>query len=168
MLEVLLRLDTLLQSITNRENVGDHAAKHWAGLVDSYYFSRWNIFFQYVTTNVFNVSPVNQSPFEAARITLDTTWNYEAGPFPTKPGGDPFTVTQELVSKYADVPTSSNYKISLDMISWLDWMHHGRMTFTKFTSSVTQTLHVSGTIPMVASRTLPLVVFNQPKELRSS
>ena len=113
MLEVLLMLDSLLQSNTNRGNVGDHAAKHWAGLVDSYYFSRWNIFFQYVTTNVFNGSPVNQSAFEGARITLDATWNYEVGPFPTKPCGDPFTVTQELVSKYADVPTSSNYKSSL-------------------------------------------------------
>ena len=81
MLEVLLMLDSLLQSNTNRGNVGDHAAKHWAGLVDSYYFSRWNIFFQYVTTNVFNGSPVNQSAFEGARITLDATWNYEWVPF---------------------------------------------------------------------------------------
>ena len=53
MLEVLLRLDSLLQSNTNRDNVGDHATKHWAGLVDSYSFSCWNVFFQYVTTNVF-------------------------------------------------------------------------------------------------------------------
>ena len=68
-----------------------------------------------MTTNVFNGSPVNQSAFEAARITLDATWNYEVGPFPTKPCGDPFTVTQELVSKYADVPASSNYKSFTDV-----------------------------------------------------
>ncbi len=74
------------------KNHVDHAAKHWAGLVDSYFFSLWNIFFQYVTTNVFNGSPVNQSAFEAGRITLDATWNYEVGPFPTKPCGDPFTI----------------------------------------------------------------------------
>ena len=36
------------------------------------------------------------------------------------------------------------------------------------TSSVTQTLHVLGTIPRVVSRTQPLVVFNHPKELCSS
>ena len=51
------------------------------------------------------------------------------------------------------------------MISWLAWMRGGRMTFTKFTSSVTQTLHVLGTIPRVASTTQPLVIFNQPKEV---
>ena len=49
-LEVLLRLNSSLQSNTNRDNVGDHAAKHWAGLVDSYFFRLWNIFFHYVTT----------------------------------------------------------------------------------------------------------------------
>ena len=38
-------------------------------------------------------SPVNQSAFAAAKITLDVTWNYEVGPFPTKPCGDPsFTI----------------------------------------------------------------------------
>ena len=153
MLEVLLRLDSLLQSNTNFllghwiadarasvsgesedvqdqyefnarnqvtmwgyvDNVGDYAAKHWAGLVNSYYFSRWNLFFQHVTTNVFNGSPVNQSAFETARISFETTWNYDVGPFPTKPCGDPFTITQELVSKYADVPTSSNYKSFTDV-----------------------------------------------------
>ncbi len=40
---LLLRLDSLLQSNTNRDNVGDHVAKHWASLVDIYFFSLWNI-----------------------------------------------------------------------------------------------------------------------------
>ena len=75
-----------------RDSVGDYAAKHWAGLVNSYYVLQLlESFFPYVTTNVSNGSPVNQSC------------------------GDPFTITQELVSKYADVPTSGNYKSFTDV-----------------------------------------------------
>ena len=40
---LLLRFDSLLQSNTNRDNVGDHVAKHWASVVDIYFFSLWNI-----------------------------------------------------------------------------------------------------------------------------
>ena len=70
------------------ENIDDYASKHWSGLVEDYYSSRWKLLTSMVIAAVTSHQQFNQSAYDDARFQLEQQWSYNIKAYPTNPQGD--------------------------------------------------------------------------------
>lgn len=81
----------------------DYAAKQWSGLLNSFYESRWKIFFHYVDSCMENNTPLNMPDINKHIVSWEWTWVKSDTPYRTTPIGNPVTVSEVMYRKYAPI-----------------------------------------------------------------
>lgn len=82
-------------------NINDYACKDWSGLVSGYYMQRWDLFLNYVLTQLAKGEPVITSDYDTKLLALEQKFNQlRTNHFPTEPQGDPVLTTKMLLELY--------------------------------------------------------------------
>ena len=79
---------------------GDYAAKHWAGLVDTYYAHRWELFLEAAAADLAKGVPFNATAFDQEALVFEQSWQTAHHEYTTVPIGDSIAVAKEMVQKY--------------------------------------------------------------------
>lgn len=99
-----------------KQNIEDYAAKEWAGLISSYYATRWKLFLRLVNQYITSNEPFNINVYNELRFVTERTWGEKIQAFPTKPTGDTIDVAKKILAKYfrEDNYVSNNYTLQVD------------------------------------------------------
>jgi len=82
--------------------ISDYAAKHWAGLVGTYYGQRWALLFAAMRTAVLTGEPYNQAALDAAIFSFEKAWGNRTGERPpaVASGASPVALAAASVAAY--------------------------------------------------------------------
>lgn len=60
-----------------RAENNDYAAKHWSGLIISYYFPRWKLFLKKLELSLINQEEFDETQYEKEIFAFEYKWNYD-------------------------------------------------------------------------------------------
>lgn len=81
-------------------NILDYGNKEWGGLLGSYYFSRWQLFTNYLQDCVVNHTKFDPKVFDGMSLQLESNWTFATDLYPTVPHGDSVSLSSSLYEKY--------------------------------------------------------------------
>jgi alpha-N-acetylglucosaminidase len=90
--------------------INDYAAKNgWAGLVSTYYATRWDMLFAAMATATVSGVPFDQGSLDAALLAFEKEWGTRTDERPNTvaSGASPITLAQATVSAYATFDASA-------------------------------------------------------------
>lgn len=86
-------------------SINDYAAKHWQGLVGSYYLPRWQLQSQFVLQSLASRTQANWYQFQEQHLQLEQAFTYQTtadASFPSQPSGEScLDVAAALIDDYA-------------------------------------------------------------------
>ena len=96
--------------------IRDYANKNWAGLLNSFYSNRWDMFSTFLSDSLQSDVPYNDTAFISRLLPFEEKWNLDSKEFPTEPIGDAFEVSRQLLSKYQNVFESESFKKHIETV----------------------------------------------------
>ena len=100
----------LLTTWTSRDNITDYANRQWAGLVGTFYFSRWQTWLEALQSSLASGEAINVDAIRARIRDGELAWTARHDPYPTEPSGETLAVSRRLFEKYsadASAPVSA-------------------------------------------------------------
>ena len=79
----------------------DYANRDWNGLISTYYYPRWERFFDALAQALESGSEFDQQAFNAASAPLEWAWISDGRSYPSSPSGRPFKLCKKLYAKYS-------------------------------------------------------------------
>ncbi|SPQ93671.1 Alpha-N-acetylglucosaminidase [Plasmodiophora brassicae] len=84
-----------------RAEIADYASKDWAGLMESYYRPRWQLFFDMAVQSLEQRTQFDRSDYLHYAYRHELNWQHASDEFPTEPTGDTVEISRHLFHKYA-------------------------------------------------------------------
>ncbi|XP_065187181.1 alpha-N-acetylglucosaminidase-like [Sycon ciliatum] len=111
--------------------INDYAEKHWAGLVGTYYYGRWNLWQKTLQTAVDTGVAVDVPRFQSTLLAWEQSWCQANGSYTTVPAPGAVSLSQRLLSTWATASTSGKYeRVNNTNVIGFD-IHAGRALLSK-------------------------------------
>jgi alpha-N-acetylglucosaminidase len=91
----------LLTTWTSHDNITDYANRQWAGLVGTFYSSRWQTWLEALQTSLASGGTFDVDAVRARIRDGELAWTARHDPYPTEPSGETLAVSRRLLGKYS-------------------------------------------------------------------
>ena len=91
----------LITTWTREDNVTDYANRQWAGLVGTFYFSRWQTWLDALQSTLAAGQAIDVEATRARIRAGELAWTRGHDPYPVEPRGDVIEVSRRLLEKYS-------------------------------------------------------------------
>lgn len=81
----------------------EYARKEWSGLIRGFYLPRWERYLRELESAMNGRATRNDSLFTEQIKTWEESWTRSRDAYPSKPEGDPISVSRRLLAKYSDL-----------------------------------------------------------------
>ena len=91
----------MITTWTRKDSVTDYANRQWAGLVGTFYFSRWQTWIDALQSALAAGRAIDVAATHARIREGDLAWTRRHDAYPGEPRGDVIQVSQRLLGKYS-------------------------------------------------------------------
>jgi alpha-N-acetylglucosaminidase len=91
----------LLTTWTSRDNITDYANRQWAGLVGTFYFSRWQTWLEALQSSLAAGAPIDVAAVRTRIADGELAWAKQHDPYPAEPYGEALAVSRRLFEEYS-------------------------------------------------------------------